>query len=978
MNSNEIWQSKVLIYIVLAAFLNSCTRDPEVINNDPTAPQATLNITSRVSAELTIVSTDQTPGITYGAEIVKIINGEESEEKLSFETVELDENHSYTWITSDLQPGMTYSARTYISNGRNRKYSGKKTATTPSTSKATLSDVTLVGDMLTAYVVDNGGRQIEDMGFIAGESAERKDLIRKEKKQATVVNGNSFSLPLNTFRGGRTYYIIAYATDSQEDSGYSNTPFEIWFALPVETVTIDMSEATVEEGGTITLKVSIQPEDATDQTITWTTSDAEVATVEDGIVIANKEGTATITATAGGKSATCNVTVNKKQIPVTLIVLNTTDHTMVEGDTYKLEASVFPENATDKTISWKSSDSSVVNVEDGTVTAIKEGKATITATSGDKSAICVVTVKKKEIAVSSITLNETSLTLDIGQSFELVATVLPEDATNKTVIWASDDPDVVSVANGMVTALKAGGATVFAAVGGISATCTVTVREETIPVKSITIDESSLTLKIGDTHTLTASIDPENATEYDNIEWESSNPSVASVSDNGTITAIKEGSATITASAGGKSDSCVVTVVGEGIAVSSVTLDKTSLTLTEGDTSTLVATVLPTDATDKTVTWDSSDTSVATVSDGTVTAIKEGTATITASAGGKSATCAVTVNKKVIAVTSVTLDKTSLSLTEGETSTLVATVLPADATDKTVTWSSSDSSVATVSDGTVTAIGMGTATITASAGGKSATCDVTVTAASAEGIPITSEYFPDSYFREYINKSNFDKNGDGVLSDEEIALVERIGLSESKAQSLAGIEYFVALKHLNWEYGQLTSLDLSHNTMLSSLSCRSNKMTYLNVSNNPLLIQLDCQGNYISDLDLNNKSLLVYLYCNNNQLTQLDVSDCDSLKDLRCGYNQITSLDLSNKVYLEIIDCNYNALTSLILDGCTSLKSLSCWFNDLSTLDLSSCSSLQTVFASYNPNLTEIWLKIGQTINHFDYDSSVTTIKYKE
>lgn len=174
------------------------------------------------------------------------------------------------------------------------------------------------------------------------------------------------------------------------------------------------------------------------------------------------------------------------------------------------------------------------------------------------------------------------------------------------------------------------------------------------------------------------------------------------------------------------------------VAVSSVSLSKTSITLTEGDKETLTATVLPNNATDKTVEWSSSYTSVASVSNGTVTAIKAGTTTITVKTkdGGKTATCAVTVNAKVIPVSDVTLNKTELTLTEGESETLTATVKPDNATDKTLSWSSSDATVASVDDnGKVTAIKAGTATITVKTkdGEKTATCKVTVVPSSLSG-----------------------------------------------------------------------------------------------------------------------------------------------------------------------------------------------------------------------------------------------------
>ena len=169
----------------------------------------------------------------------------------------------------------------------------------------------------------------------------------------------------------------------------------------------------------------------------------------------------------------------------------------------------------------------------------------------------------------------------------------------------------------------------------------------------------------------------------------------------------------------------------QDIAVTSVSLNKTSLALEIGDGYTLIATVSPSNATDKTITWSSTNSSVASVSGGKVTAKSEGATTITATAhNGKTALCTVTVSEpapEVIEVTSVSLDKTSLTLEIGESETLTATVLPGNAADKSVTWTSSAQSVATVANGKITAVGSGTATITATAhNGKTASCTVTV------------------------------------------------------------------------------------------------------------------------------------------------------------------------------------------------------------------------------------------------------------
>ena len=172
------------------------------------------------------------------------------------------------------------------------------------------------------------------------------------------------------------------------------------------------------------------------------------------------------------------------------------------------------------------------------------------------------------------------------------------------------------------------------------------------------------------------------------------------------------------------------------IKVEGVSLNVTSVELTEGDQTTLTATVNPANATNKNVTWTSSDSNVATVANGKVTAIKAGTATITVKTedGNKTATCTVTVKAKTYPVESVTLDKTSVELTEGEETTLTATINPSNATNKNVTWTSSDSNVATVANGKVTAVKAGTATITVKTedGNKTATCTVTVTGSDVD------------------------------------------------------------------------------------------------------------------------------------------------------------------------------------------------------------------------------------------------------
>ena len=260
-------------------------------------------------------------------------------------------------------------------------------------------------------------------------------------------------------------------------------------------------------------------------------------------------------------------------------------------------------------------------------------------------------------------------------------------------------------------------------------------------VTGITLSATELSLQPGATKQLTATISPADAANT-NVTWESSNTAVATVGSSGIVTGVANGTCTITCRAmdgSGVKAECQVTVgSSSGTPVTSITLSQTSLTLSVGSTQTLTATVLPANATNKSVTWTSSNTSVATVSQaGTVSAVASGSTTIVCSAkdgSGVYAECQVNVTVGT-PVTSITLNQTAIALTVGGSQTLTATVLPADATNKTLAWSSNDTSVASVNDsGKVTAHTRGTCTITCRAtdgSGVKATCAVTVSAATS-------------------------------------------------------------------------------------------------------------------------------------------------------------------------------------------------------------------------------------------------------
>ena len=341
-------------------------------------------------------------------------------------------------------------------------------------------------------------------------------------------------------------------------------------------------------------------------------------------------------------------------IAVSAITLDAASMELVEGESQSLTATISPSNANNQKILWTSSNTSVASVKDGVVTAVKAGKAIITAKSDDggKTATCEVIVNSRIISVVGVTLNKTSYEMTEGDEFALIATVNPSNATNKNVTWMSSNTSVATVTNGKVTALKTGSVTITVTTedGGKSANCAITVKEKVYAVTNVTLDKTSYEMTEGEEFTLTATVNPSNASNT-NVFWKSSNTSIATVS-NGKVTALNAGHTTITVTTedGGKTAACEVTVNAKIYPVESVSLDVTSVELTEGDEVTLTATINPDNATNKKVTWSSSDNMVATVSNGKVTALKAGKVTIsvTTEDGNKTATCEVIVKSIVI------------------------------------------------------------------------------------------------------------------------------------------------------------------------------------------------------------------------------------------------------------------------------------------------------------------------------------------
>ncbi len=542
--------------------------------------------------------------------------------------------------------------------------------------------------------------------------------------KVTGVGAGTATITVTTNVGGKTAKCIVNVTKKT--------------AVQSIVLTVD-GEATTSKtlytngASELSLGYKISPTSATFKDVIWTSTNPKVATVDPlGNVKAVSAGKTAIKCTSEDNpmvSGVCTITV---KVIATGIELDKTSLKVYETKTKTLKATITPEDATNKSVTWKSSDTSIATVDkNGKITGKKPGTVYISATTanGKHTAKCKLTVLKM-IYSKKVRLNKTSLTLDDGKSYILDATVLPENTTSKTVTWSSSNTKVATVdAYGDVTAVAPGTAYIYCKTKdtGATAKCKVTVKE--VKPTSISFSSKTITIEYNEVRTLKPTIKPSNATDK-SLTWTSSNPKVVKVTSAGKIKGLKAGeSAVITATTNEGKLKAKITVKVNPITITKISLNKTSLTLSKGKTSTLTATITPSNATNQTLTWSSSDTKVVKVDkNGKVTAVKNGTATITCkAANGKTATCKVTV--KNIAVTGIKLDKTGVVADRGAVFTIKVTFAPSNATNQNIKWTTSDKSVATVSSsGKVTAVAPGVCQITATTedGGFTEVCMITV------------------------------------------------------------------------------------------------------------------------------------------------------------------------------------------------------------------------------------------------------------
>lgn len=343
-----------------------------------------------------------------------------------------------------------------------------------------------------------------------------------------------------------------------------------------------------------------------------------------------------------------------KEVDPTAVTLSQHELTLQVGETATLSATIAPADATNTALNWTSTSKGVATVDqNGRVTALSEGQTSVTVTTlaGGKTDACIVTVTKAFVPVTAVRLDKTSLELTEGDTYTLVATVEPSDATNPAVTFSSSNLSVVSVdGSGIIKALKGGEATVTVKTedGGLTASCEVKVNALNVDVEVVGVSPSSLELVEGRTAQLKAAVSPSNASQE--VEWASMDSRVATVDANGLVTAVAEGYTKVVARSRDypeKQGVCEVSVIKDPT-LKGVAFEVNEITLKIGKTYRLKVIYTPEYAGNKNLTWTSSDSVVASVSDeGDVLGVSEGTATITATSeeGGYTAECKVIVSR---------------------------------------------------------------------------------------------------------------------------------------------------------------------------------------------------------------------------------------------------------------------------------------------------------------------------------------------
>ncbi len=507
-------------------------------------------------------------------------------------------------------------------------------------------------------------------------------------------------------------------------------------AVPATDFAITPADATVDIGKTLQLEKIFTPKEATNQYVTWSSSDTAIATVNNvGTVTGVKEGKITISAVYTDTPdrvpwiRTSTITVKDAPVRATSFDVDPATKNIIVGEKFNITPIFTPDNTTNKHVDYQSLDTGVVTVDDkGVVTGVGAGDAVIQCQSEDGGFIATCAVRVDNAIEFS--LSPATKEIAVGKSFKLKKVTKPADA-NKTATWSTSNASIASVsASGRVTGKRIGSCVISCTITKYnqSARCRVKVAKLNSKVK---FDNKNIRIGVGQTHRLKTTVWTNNSSKP-KLNWKSANSSVASVNSGGKITGKRVGLTKITATTNDSvraKATCKVRVIQR---ISSLSLNTDYAVVYVGRTKKLTAKIKPANTTIKKVKWASGDDNIARVTgSGKIRGIAEGNTYITATAtdgSNKKARCYVKVLDAVPA-TSIVVAQTDLTMERGDSAKLTYKVLPNDTSDN-IEFASDNKRVATVNNkGNVRAVGTGNATITILASsGVSSTVDVNVVA----------------------------------------------------------------------------------------------------------------------------------------------------------------------------------------------------------------------------------------------------------
>lgn len=611
-----------------------------------------------------------------------------------------------------------------------------KTVECEITVKRAVTNITIDPSKVTLHV---GETAILD-AVITPEVLNRETPVHWKTSDESIVSFtvyNNTSIRIEGKKAGRA--TITAIDQNNVIVGYCQVTVD----KPVTSIELSETEIVTDLSTRyLQLEAIFTPADATNKEITWFSTNDRIATVDQyGVVTIKASGEVSIVATSvdnPNAKAICNIAIHT---PVMSLQLEQNELMMKIGETATLSYILLPINASNKSVIWTSTNSSIADVDsNGKVTAKGTGNAVIILRSLDHGLTAYCTVKVSGSGSGSSTedigykFDVEELELNTGDEYEIEVTFEDKGMAVTDLRWETTDTRIATVDHyGKIKAKQAGVVTISARnEDGDKVSLKLTVIE---PIEDILLNFTEKEIRIGDKFNLTASVNPSNAT-HQKIAWVSSDPNIATVNKKGLVKGLHPGEVKITASVEGEevTASCVVTVNEDATGIE---LNHISYRLGLGDKVTLKANVFPEFASEN-IKWVSNNTKVATVnSKGKVIGVSYGFATITATTKDGTeleASCEIEVVKPV---KRVLLDQGYLSMMAGESKNLKATISPKSATYDTIKWTSSDDSIAIVDEfGVVTAIKAGKVDITAAAedgSGKKAVCIVNIRA----GIPAT-------------------------------------------------------------------------------------------------------------------------------------------------------------------------------------------------------------------------------------------------